>query len=62
MTAGHVDPTLRPAGPKEARLLAEVVRRGLTLRRVYGDGRAVLLNGPGVHVMAATLAFSKRTT
>jgi len=55
--AGYVDPSIVPAGARQAEILRLIVARGLRLER---RGAALVLSGPGVFIAAADLASFAR--
>jgi hypothetical protein len=62
MSGGYVDPRVEAMATsgRERALLAEIRARGLALHRLHADGPAIRVTGPGVWIMAgslATLAF-----
>ena len=55
--SGYVDPSIVPAGARQAEILRLIVARGLRLER---RGAALVLSGPGVFIAAADLASFAR--
>lgn len=52
----YIDPAIVPRTVREAAVLAEVARRRLSAHKLHAEGEALRITGPGVFVLAASLA------
>ena len=55
MKSGYIDPSIRAGSPRERELFAQIIRRGLTLRRREGNPQVFLLVGPGISILTTSL-------